>query len=472
MASDVAIIGGGPSGLAAAYEAVVQGATARVFERLDGVGGLARTMTFRGSRFDVGPHRFYTKNAEVRRLFGNLLGGEAVRVSRLTRILNNEKYFNYPLTPLNAMRGVGLTSGIAITSSYAAARFRARYAPKSIETFEDWIVDRFGRRLFEGFFKGYTEKVWGIPCSRISADWAAQRIKGLSLASALRNALRKDGPAQIKTLVDEFIYPRLGAGQVYEIMKTQIQRLGGEVKTGTTVKRIRHEDYRVVAATVEDSSGSCDVDARFFLVSAPLTDLIEMMDPKAPEAVRAAANALRYREHIGVNLLIEGRPFPDNWIYVHSANVALARIANYRNFSSAMAAEDGVSPITVEYFASAGDEFSVAPDPAMIKLAISELGRLRIISQDQVRGGFVVRSEKAYPLMEIGHDEHVATIKGWIDRFKNLLPIGRSGMFKYNNQDHAIATGLLATRAALGIEHFDPWRVNIDAEYGESGSAN
>ena len=335
--SDLVIIGGGPSGLAAAYEAVRQGAAVSVFERLDIVGGLSRTIVFEGSRFDIGPHRFYTKNGEVRDIFISLLGEEVVRVSRLTRILNNGCYFDYPLTPLNAMLGVGLTSGIAITASYAAARLRAASAPIPINTFEDWIVDRFGRRLFETFFKGYTEKVWGIPCSEISADWAAQRIKGLTLASALRNAVFKDKRGQIKTLVDKFIYPRLGAGQVYEIMAEAIESLGGEVKTGASVSRLRREGNRVVAARIESGSGSFETDGRFFLVSAPLTDLVEMMEPKAPEAVRRAVRALRYREHIGVNLIVEGRPFPDNWMYVHSADVALARIANYRNFSPAMA---------------------------------------------------------------------------------------------------------------------------------------
>jgi protoporphyrinogen oxidase len=465
---DVVIIGGGPSGLAAAYEAAGHGAAVSVFERLDIVGGLARTIPYKDNRFDIGPHRFFTKNVEVGALFNRVLGQQAIRVARRTRILKDGRYFDYPLTPVNAMLGVGLAAGTQIAMSYVAARVRAAAEPVAIESFEDWMVDRFGRSLFENFFKGYTEKVWGLPCSAISAEWAAQRIKGLSLASAVRNAVFRDGNSQIKTLVDEFVYPRLGAGQAYEMLATAVEALQGEVKTKAAITQLRSEGKRVVAVTVTTAAERYEVEGRYFLVSAPLTDLVEMAEPKAPEAVRAAARALRYREHIGVNLLIEGRPFVDNWIYVHSGEVALARIANYRNFSPAMATE-GFSPLTVEYFAFCGDLISSRSDQALVEQAVAELSLLGLIEKDQVAGAFVVRSDKAYPVLEIGHQDHVATIRAWLNRFENLLPIGRAGMFKYNNQDHAMATGLLAARTALGLQHFDPWSVNIDAEYQEAG---
>ena len=340
-----------------------------------------------------------------------------------------------------------------------------------IDTFEDWIVDRFGRRLFETFFKGYTEKVWGIPCEQISADWAAQRIKGLSLSAAIRNAVKRDRNIQIKTLADEFTYPRLGAGQVYETMAAAIVAQGGTVETNAGISAFRRRGTRVVAVQVDGVAGSYEVPGSFFLASLPLTDLIEMMRPEAPVEILSAARALRYREHIGVNLSVEGCPFPDNWIYVHSPEVALARIANYRNFSAAMAGTDDVSPLTVEYFASAGDELSIASDAALIERAVGELTRIGILQPDQLRSGFVIRSEKAYPLMQAGHQRHVATIRAWLDEFENLLPIGRAGMFKYNNQDHAMATGLLGARTGLGLARFDPWAVNIDAEYAEAARA-
>jgi protoporphyrinogen oxidase len=213
------------------------------------------------------------------------------------------------------------------------------------------------------------------------------------------------------------------------------------------------------------------VEGRYFLVSAPLTELVEMFEPAAPPEVRQAARALRYRDHIGVNLVVRGDTFPDSWIYVHSKSVAMARIANYRNFSADMAAQPDLSPLTVEYFVFDGDEISRSTDECLIRRATDELHSTGIVKRDQILAGFVVRSPKAYPVIEIGHRQHVETIKVWLDQFENLLPIGRSGMFKYNNQDHAMATGLLAARTALGLRRFDPWFVNIDAEYHEAGPA-
>ena len=469
--SDLVIVGGGPAGLAAAYEAICHGATVMVLERFDVVGGLARTLAYKGSRFDIGPHRFFTKNDEVRQLFTDLLGANLIRVRRRTRILNAGTFFDYPLTPLNAMLGVGVKRGIAIAGSYAGARMRALGKHSPIETFEEWIVDRFGRHLYEFFFKSYTEKVWGVPCAQISADWASQRIRGLTLAAAIGNALGPSRRTKIKTLVDEFVYPRFGAGQVYETMADMIMGKGGIVATDARVCRFHRQGYRITDVQVERAQGSYDVSGRFFLASIPLTDLIEMISPDPPPEVVNAARALRYRQHIGVNLLLEGRPFTDNWIYVHSPDVAVARIANYRNFSPDMVGSDDVSPLTVEYFAFSGDELSSSSDAALIARAVVELGRMGLATADQVRGGFVVRSEKAYPLMQVGHEVHVATIRKWLDQFENLLPIGRSGMFKYNNQDHAMATGLLAARTALGVGKFDPWAVNIDAEYAEASRA-
>ncbi len=467
----IIITGGGPSGLAAALESVKLGANAIVLERLDKVGGLARTLELGGSRYDIGPHRFFTTNEEVRQLFIDVCGSDVVQVPRLTRIYYRHKYFDYPLTPLNALFGMGLVSSAQILASYASARARRIVSAPEPESFEDWIVDRFGRTLFETFFKTYTEKVWGIPCQQIGADWAAQRIKGLSLTTAVTNALFKP-KKKIKTLVDEFMYPRLGAGMLYEKMRDLVRAAGGTVQNEANVVRYLRDGQRVTGVDYVTSEGSAPtrVDGDFYLSSAPLTDILEMMDPPPPDAVLQAARTLRYRNHIGVKLEVEGEaPFADNWIYVHSPDVRMARISNYSNFSKQMGRAPNVHPLTVEYFCFADDDLWNRSDAGLIELAKQELDHMKILDPKRVKQAFVVRSEKAYPVIERGFQEKIDVIKAWLDSLENFLPIGRSGMFKYNNQDHAIATGLLAARTALGVGKFDPWLVNIDGEYHEAG---
>jgi len=469
--TDLVIVGGGPSGLSAANEAIEHGANAVVLERLDLLGGLSRTTPFQGNRFDIGPHRFFTKNREIQSLFMRMAAEDLLYVPRRTRILCDRTYFDYPLTPLNALFGVGPQQSVSILSSYISARAQGAFGNRA-DNFEEWVIANFGRRLYEMFFKTYTEKVWGIPCTQIGADWATQRIKGLTLTTAIWNSLFKPRQQSVKTLADEFMYPRLGAGQLYDNMAAKVRQGGGTVMTGTRVTRISRDGMQVSTVTAEDATGAeTEIQGRYFLVSAPLTEMIEMMHPSAPNEVLSACRALRYRNHVGVNLIVEGSPFPDNWIYVHSKDVRMARVANYANFSASMCSEAGISPLTVEYFCFPGDSVWESSDDALIELAKRELAQIGVLRQDQFRDGFVVRSEKAYPVIEIGYERHISTIRRWLSAFKNLLPIGRSGMFKYNNQDHAMATGLLAARTALGVQHFDPWLVNIDAEYHESAPA-
>ncbi|MDD5541723.1 MAG: FAD-dependent oxidoreductase [Acidobacteriia bacterium] len=469
---DAVIVGAGPSGLAAGYEMTRHGARVAVLERLDRVGGLARTMPHDGCLFDIGPHRFFTKNEEVRQLFVDIVAEDLLRVPRLTRIYYRNKFFNYPLTPLNALFGVGVASSVAIFLSYLNAAARQTISPVEPVNFEQWVTNQFGSRLYETFFKTYTEKVWGIPCTQIGADWAGQRIKGLSLIAAVQNALLNGKGNKIKTLVDEFLFPRLGAGQLYEKLAQRIEDRGNTVAVGRKVLRMNREGLRVRSVEVCDGQGRAEeYEGGYFMSSAPLTEMVEMMNPAPPDAVLAACRSLRYRDHVGVHLKVEGTPFPDNWIYVHDKRFRMARIANFRNFSHAMAEHDGVSPLTVEYFTFKGDDTWRRSDEELIDFALGEIAQMFVGKTTRPISGFVVRSEKAYPVIELGFQKHIDVIKSWLDGFENLKPIGRSGMFKYNNQDHAIATGLLAARTALGLGKYDPWLVNIDAEYHEAGES-
>lgn len=469
--NDAVIIGAGPSGLAAAYEIVRCGGSLTVVDKLDRVGGLSRTIPHAGSRFDIGPHRFFTTNEEVRKLFLDVVAEDTLRVSRLTRIYFRNRFFNYPLTPINALAGVGFTDAAAILGSYAARRASRAWRPREPENFEEWVADHFGTKLFQMFFKNYTEKVWGIPCTQIGAEWAAQRIKGLDLLEAVRHAVFKSGSGKIKTLVDEFMFPRLGAGQFYEKMADSIMRQGATILANTEARGYLREGHEVQGVVVRNVDGQENIlEGRFYLSSAPLTEMVLKMDPPPPDAVLAACRDLRYRHHIGVHLRVRGHPFPDNWIYVHSKEFKMARIANYRNFSRVMADSDQISPLTVEYFAFPGDDIWRQSDAELTDLAATELHKMKLINPDSIASAFVVRSENAYPVIEMGSQDKIKIIRTWLEQFKNLRPIGRGGMFKYNNQDHAIATGLLAARDLLELGRYDPWLVNIDAEYQEAAA--
>ncbi len=471
------IIGAGPAGLAAGFEMSGNGARVAVLERMNQVGGLSRTVTHNGCRFDIGPHRFFTKNEEVNQLFLDIVAEDTLHVPRLTRIFYNDKFFDYPLTPLNALFGVGVGASLSIFSSYLLAQLWEKIAPQEPDNFEQWVTNHFGAQLFRTFFKTYTEKVWGIPCTKIGADWAGQRIKGLSLGTAVWNAVSKTlglpNGKTVKTLVDEFMFPRLGAGQFYEKMAALIEARGSSILTGRRVKTILREALRVRSVIVTDEFGNEEiVEAEHFMSSAPLTEMIEMMDPAPPDEVLKTCRSLFYRDHIGVHLKLAGETFPDNWIYVHSQRVRMARVVNHCNFSPDMADRSGISSLTVEYFTFKGDGVWNLSDAELVRLAVQELGQMNVARAGQLLSAFVVRSEKAYPVIEVGFQRHMETIKAWLNRFENLTPIGRSGMFKYNNQDHAIYTGLLAARTALGLGRYDPWLVNNDAEYYESGPPN
>ena len=466
-AGKLVIVGAGPSGLAAALEGTKNANEVLIFESSSHLGGLSRTVDFEDCRFDVGPHRFFTKNAEVNQLFNEILGNDQIRVKRLTRIFYKGKYFNYPITPLNALLGLGVFNSIAIFVSYAFARVKALTFPSQLKNFEEWVTNQFGSRLYRIFFKTYTEKVWGIPCTEISDQWASQRIKNLNLREAIVRALFGSPKKVIKTLVDEFGYPRMGSGQFYHKMASIIESNGGEVRLNSPVERICHQDQVVKSIVVNNNNEEQIITGDFFLCSAPLTEILEMLEPAPPSSVLEASRALRYRDHIGVQLKMRNINFSDNWIYIHSPEVKMARLANYRNFSPSMADKDDISPMTAEYFTFKDDAVWSLSDDQLIELAIKEISKMGLAQLDQFVSGFVIRSEKAYPVIDQNSIMYVETIRNWIKGFQNLIPIGRSGMFKYNNQDHAIATGLLAARTALGLGEFDPWNVNIDAEYLE-----
>lgn len=473
MSNDnVMIIGAGPAGCAAAYTLAQRGLRVQMFERLAQPGGLSRTIERNRARYDIGPHRFFTKAPRVLELWRSV-GAEMLReVPRLTRILYGKKLLHYPLQPMNALLGMGVWKSMQAVLSYAQVRLVRLMKPRTAVTFEEWIVDQFGAVLYEAFFKTYTEKVWGIPCHEIGAEWASQRIKGLNLTRAVINALTGGKRATVKTLVDRFIYPQYGAGTMYERMLEHVLAAGGSVAFDTEVVALHHDGTHIRSIRTQTTDGKTDEHAVGQVVSSmPLTDLVLCLTPAPPPEVIAAARGLLYRTHLAVELLVKGSPFPDNWIYVHTPTVHMGRVANYRNFSPLMCPDDDHSPLTIEYFTFDGDPIETLSDTALIDLAIKESERVGLLAPRVVQDAFVVRNRQAYCVIQRGYQEKCRIIQAYLERFRNLHPVGRAGMFKYNNQDHSIMTALLAADNITGAGFRSPWNVNIDAEYHESGTA-
>jgi protoporphyrinogen oxidase len=468
--AEVVIIGGGPAGLTAAYELVKHGRSVTVLEKDPTyVGGIARTVQYKGFRFDIGGHRFFSKSDEIERLWDELCAEDLLRRPRLSRIYYRGTFFDYPLKAGNALRGLGVFESMACVASYL--RYRARPIRPEL-SFEDWVVNRFGRRLFEIFFRTYTEKVWGMPCNQISADWASQRIKGLSLKEAVLNALlpqrNRSRDRTIKTLIDSFRYPRLGPGMMWETTRDRVAALGGEVKMGHTVTAIRHDGRRVTGVVIRTGSGNTEtLPAEHVISSMPLRELIEQWDPAPPQAVLDAARSLKYRDFLTVALIVR-RPqlFPDNWIYIHDPSVKVGRIQNFRAWSPEMVPDPELACLGLEYFCFEGDSLWTTSDSELIALATREIDRIGLIRADEVIDGCVVRMEKTYPVYDGAYARHVEVIRDYLGQFTNLQVVGRNGMHKYNNQDHSMMTALLAARNIMGAQ-FDVWKVNTDAEYLE-----
>ena len=461
---DVVIIGAGPAGLTAGYELSKSNKKTVILEKKHQVGGLAETKVFGEFRYDIGPHRFFTKNKEVYELFLNMLSEDAVAVNRKTRILFKNSYFDYPLTPLNALFGLGVLESIKIFFSYFLARIRSMFKLTTIENFEDWVIDQFGKKLYLNFFKNYTEKVWGIDCKDIGKDWAAQRIKGLSLLTAVKFALFPNSKKRPKTLVDLFYYPKFGAGMLWEKFEEYLVDNNTSVLKNSFVTNVSYEND-LIKIDYENNNESKSIFAEHVLFSNPLLDFINFFRDDVPSSVIEASDNLNYRNHISVHVTIDQKLFDDNWIYIHSPDLKMARIADFTNFSKDMSKE-GTYPITLEYFCFEKDKIWSEDDSKIIEFAITELRKIFPVDFKIIHSA-VSKNAKAYPVIKTGYEDNISIIRDWLKQHKSLTAIGRSGMFKYNNQDHAMATGLYAVRNLLGEGDFDPWEVNVDGEYHE-----
>ncbi|MEO6444095.1 MAG: NAD(P)/FAD-dependent oxidoreductase [Gemmatimonadaceae bacterium] len=461
----VVVIGAGPAGLTAAYILAKDGVKVTVLEADDIVGGISKTARYKGYRFDIGGHRFFTKVTPVEELWKEILGPEFISVPRLSRIHYGGKYFDYPLKAWNALSGLGVFNAIAIVLSYFWSHFR----PYPVEdNFEQWVSNRFGKRLYRIFFKTYTEKVWGIPCTEIRAEWAAQRIQGLSLAKAILNAAaiqkRSD---KIKTLINEFQYPRFGPGQMWETATDRIREMGGEVLMRHSVDALEYKDGVVVAVRARTPEGERRIEGDHFINTMALKNLVRSFDPLPPANIVSAGDGLNYRDFLTVAVMVDQEElFPDNWIYIHTPGVRVGRIQNFNNWSKAMVPRPGTTCLGLEYFCFEGDGLWNSKDEDLIELAKSELGQLGLADPAKVIDGTVVRQQKAYPVYDSVYAEHLKVVRSHIDRIPNLHTVGRNGMHKYNNADHSMLTAMMAVANMRGASH-DVWAVNTDFEYHE-----
>ena len=458
----VAVIGAGPAGLTAAYELAKAGVFVRVYEAGSSVGGMAKTISLWGQLVDLGPHRFFSSDPRVNRLWLELVRYDYKMVNRLTRIYYKETFFDYPLKPFNALRGLGLFESTRCVISYLLAKI----APPSEKiTFEGWITSRFGSRLYCIFFKSYSEKLWGISCKNLDSDFAAQRIKKLSLFEALKTALVGNKRTQHKTLVDEFAYPLGGSGLVYNRMAQEIIKHGGELKLDTPVKSVapaRGGNCPEIHLTDGESIGYDHV-----ISTMPITQLVQQMD--APSEIINHTKLLTFRNTILVYLLLDDdSPFPDQWIYVHSPNLRTGRITNFRNWDPSINCEQSETILCLEYWCYDKDDIWTELDENLIALAKKEICETGLVAKGSVKSGRVLRVPKCYPVYSVGYKDNLKPVEEFLSKQEGVSVIGRYGSFKYNNQDHSILMGLLAAENFLHAADHNLWELNTDYEYQES----
>jgi protoporphyrinogen oxidase len=465
------VMGAGPGGLCSAYVLSKAGVPVTVVERAPFVGGLARTIvkeTEHGEfRFDIGGHRWFTKNDELNELFREVVADELLWVNRISRIFFDGKYVDYPLKISNALKAVGPVVAARAMADYGKVRAEKRLNPTDVVSMEDAYIDQFGETLYRLFFQRYSEKVWGLPCDQMSGDWVTQRSKGMSIVTAVKDAVIPSN-GKVVSLIDEFMYPKYGFGRFSERMADRVVESGNQIRLDTGVEKVHREGNRVVGVTVSTPDGPQRLEADNYISSIPLTVLAKIVEPAAPAEVLAAADALTFRNIITVNLMIrKPQVTPDTWLYVHDRKILFGRFHEPKNWSPFMVPGEEYTSLVIEYFCSFGDHIWSMTEEQLVEQSIRHLVEdMGFLRRSEILGGFIVRAPRAYPSYVIGYDKPLELVKDFVQSLENLQIIGRYGTFRYNNTDHSIETGLLAAKNILG-GHFDLDQVNAEREYHE-----
>lgn len=466
----VLIIGAGPAGLTAAYELTKRGQKVVIVEKDSVVGGISRTVKYKGYHFDIGGHRFFTKVDRVNEMWHEVLGDDFIKRPRLSHIYYKGKFFSYPIKPFDVVRKLGLWESFLAGLSFLKAKVIKRPQEKS---FEDYIVNNFGERLYRTFFKSYTEKVWGIPCTDIKAEWAAQRIKGLSLGSLVKTMLIGNRGNAIKSLIEEFWYPKYGPGQMWEKTLVLVEATGfATVHMNSTVRTLRHKGGVMYEADLVTPAGERTIAVSAVISTIPIAELFDLVQPAVSTEAAKAAQSLNYRDFISIALMVKGENlFPDNWIYVHEPDVMVGRIQNFNNWSPYLTPQGGTTCLGLEYFCFTSDPIWSTPDEELLRMAAWELEHIGLAHQGDVVDGAVVRVEKTYPVYDDAYESAMPAIREEFAQFRNLFPVGRNGMHRYNNQDHAMLTAMLASENILDGAGHDLWSVNVERVYHEEKEA-
>ena len=469
----VVILGAGPAGLAAGHELSINGAKVTVLERNDYVGGLCRTVEYKGYKFDLGGHRWFTKNEDLNNWFRRLMGDEIVMVDRISRIYYGGKYFFYPVRFSDILKKTGPFTILHAGFAFMWAMLAQSVSNKPPANMKEAYVAQFGSKLYDMFFRRYSEKVWGLPCEKLSADWVSQRSQGLSIWTIVREALLANKKEQVTSLIDNFMYPRDGYMRIPERMAEDIRSQGNDVQLGAAVTRLTYHGASDIEVFYQQNGEERSVRANAVLSTLPLGLLVQMLTPACGKNVVDAARGLVFRDLVTVNAIFKRKQVsPDTWLYVQDEDVLFGRLHEPKNWSPAMVPDDEHTSVVLECFCTRGDSVWNMTDEEIVQRCLRDLvDKLKFVRDEDFEDAAVVRTTQTYPVYDLQYSEKIATIKAFLKDFEGLHIVGRGGTFRYNNADHSIEMGLLLGRKLLGYD-IDHLAVNTEPEYQEIKSGD